>query len=83
VAIAESDGAAAGLDALADLDPDHEKNHDQRWHAVRGELLAREGRYAEAVAATRESITDEVSAPERRHRERRIVAWSAADQPEH
>jgi RNA polymerase sigma-70 factor (ECF subfamily) len=85
VAIAESDGAAAGLDALADLSYDHEKNHDQRWHAVRGELLAREGRYAEAVAATRESITDEVSAPERRHRERRIVAWSAAtpDQHEH
>jgi RNA polymerase sigma-70 factor (ECF subfamily) len=79
VAIAESDGAAAGLDALADLDP------GQRWHAVRGELLARGGRYAEAVAATRESITDEVSAPERRHRERRIVAWSTAapDRPEH
>ena len=57
VAVAESDGAAAGLDALADLGP------DQRWHAVRAELLAREGRYAEAVAATRESITDEVSAP--------------------
>jgi len=85
VAIAESDGAAAGLDALADLDFDRDQNHDQRWHAVRGELLARDGRYAEAVAATRESITDEVSAPERRHRERRIVAWSAAapDQPEH
>ena len=82
VAIAESDGAAAGLDALADLDFDRDQNHDQRWHAVRGELLAREGRYAEAVAATRESITDEVSAPERRHRERRIVAWSAAGQPE-
>jgi RNA polymerase sigma-70 factor (ECF subfamily) len=82
VAIAESDGAAAGLDALADLDFDRDQNHDQRWHAVRGELLAREGRYAEAVAATQESITDEVSAPERRHRARRIVAWSAADQPE-
>jgi len=85
VAIAESDGAAAGLGALADLDFDRDQNHDQRWHAVRGELLARDGRYAEAVAATRESITDEVSAPERRHRERRIVAWSAAapDGPEH
>ncbi len=71
VAVAESDGAAAGLAALDGLAP------DQRWHAVRGELLAREGRYAEAVAATRSSLTDSVSAPERRHRERRMAEWSA------
>ena len=71
VAVAESDGAAAGLRALDDLAP------DQRWHAVRGELLAREGRYAEAIAATRESLTDSVNAPERRHRQRRIAEWSA------
>jgi RNA polymerase sigma-70 factor (ECF subfamily) len=71
VAVAESDGAAAGLRALDQLAP------DQRWHAVRGELLAREGRYAEAVAATRASLTDSVSAPERRHRERRMAEWGA------
>src|SRR5262249_2398885 len=40
VAVAEAGGAAAGLHALDQLVP------DQRWHAVRGELLAREGRYA-------------------------------------
>jgi RNA polymerase sigma factor (sigma-70 family) len=71
VAVAESDGAAAGLRALELLPP------DQRWHAVRGELLAREGRYAEAIAATRASLTDSVAAPERRHRQRRIAQWSA------
>jgi RNA polymerase sigma factor (sigma-70 family) len=71
VAVAESEGTAAGLHALDRLAP------DQRWHAVRGELLAREGRFAEAVEATRASLTDSVTAPERRHRERRIADWSA------
>jgi RNA polymerase sigma-70 factor (ECF subfamily) len=71
VAIAESDGAAAGLRALEQLEP------DQRCQAVRGELLAREGKYSEAVAATRLSLSDLVTAPERRHRERRIAEWSA------
>jgi RNA polymerase sigma factor (sigma-70 family) len=71
VAVAESDGAPAGLHALDQLAP------DQRWHAVRGELLAREGRYAEAVEATLASLTDAVTAPELRHRERRIAEWSA------
>ena len=72
VAIAESDGAAAGLAALDPIAP------DQRWHAVRGELLAREGRFAEAVRATRASLTDAVTTPERRHRERRIAQWSVS-----
>ncbi|BBX72441.1 sigma-70 family RNA polymerase sigma factor [Mycobacterium shinjukuense] len=71
VAVAESQGAAAGLDALARIAP------DQRWHAVRGELLARQGKFAEAVAETRVSLTDAVTAPERRHRQRRIAEWSA------
>ena len=71
VAVAESEGAAAGLQALDQLAP------DQRWQAVRGELLARQGRFAEAVEATQASFTDSVTAPERRHRERRIAEWSA------
>lgn len=71
VAIAESEGAAAGLQTLDRLDP------DQRWHAIRGELLARQGRFADAVEATRASLTDSVTAPERRYRERRIAEWSA------
>ncbi len=71
VAVAESEGTEAGLCALDQLGP------DQRWHAVRGELLAREGRFVEAVKATLASLTDSVTAPERRHRERRIAEWSA------
>lgn len=71
VAVAESDGPAAGLAELAELEP------DQRWHAVRGELLARQGKFAEAVAATRLSLTDAITMPERRYRQRRIAEWSA------
>lgn len=72
VALAHSVGAQAGLHALAQLVP------DQRWHAVRADLLAVEGRYHEAVAEARASLTGAVTAPERRHREGRIVAWSEA-----
>lgn len=72
VALAERDGPAAGLQALAPLEP------GQRWHAVRGELLSREGRFAEAVEATQASLTEAVAAPERRYRERRIAEWQAS-----
>ncbi|WP_158019287.1 sigma-70 family RNA polymerase sigma factor [Mycobacterium basiliense] len=71
VAVAEFEGAAAGLRELDRLSPDH------RWQAVRGELLARQHRFTEAVAVTRASLTDSVPAPERRHRQRRIAEWSA------
>ncbi|MDA2890625.1 sigma factor [Mycolicibacterium sp. BiH015] len=71
VAMAEYRGPDAGLEALASVPP------DQRWQAVRGELLARRGDFAEAVAATRLSLTDDVPAPERRYRERRIAEWSS------
>jgi RNA polymerase sigma-70 factor (ECF subfamily) len=74
VAVAEAAGARAGLREL-DAIPDGGADH--RWHAVRGELLARDGRYADAVRQTRASITDAVSAPELRHRRRRIAHWSA------
>ena len=67
--MAEASGAAAGLTALDTVAP------SSRWYAVRGELLAREGRYAEAVAAVRQSLADDVAAPERRYRERRIAEW--------
>lgn len=76
VAVAESDGAAAGLRALGEL------SSDQRCLAVRGELLAREGRFAEAITATQASLTDSVSAPEWRHRKRRIVEWSGKQHEE-
>ena len=73
VAVAEARGAAAGLRALADVEP------DQRWHAVRGELLAREGRFREAVTATEVSLDRTVSEPERRHRRSRIAEWASVD----
>jgi RNA polymerase sigma-70 factor (ECF subfamily) len=71
VSVAEADGTDAGLAALDTL------TLDSRWHAVRGDLLARAGRWDEAVAATRASLDGGVSAPERRYRERRIAEWSA------
>ncbi len=72
VALAESAGADAGLRALDQLVP------DQRWHAVRADLLAREGRFGEAIAAAQASLTTTVTTPERRHRQRRIADWSRA-----
>jgi RNA polymerase sigma-70 factor (ECF subfamily) len=71
VAVAEANGAAAGLAALANVAP------SSRWHAVRGELLAREGRYAEAVEATTAALDSELTAPERRYRELCIAEWTA------
>jgi predicted RNA polymerase sigma factor len=71
VAVAEASGAAAGLAALEGLPP------SARWHAVRAELLAREGRYAEAVSAVTESLAGEQTGPERRYRERRRAEWAA------
>ncbi len=71
VAVAEASGAAAGLAALENVRP------DARWHAVRGELLAREGRYAEAVEAATASLSGDLTGPERRYRERRRAEWSA------
>ena len=71
VAVAEMNGPTAGLRALEHLEP------DQRWHAVRGELLAWQGKFTEAVEATRASLTEAVAAPQRRYRQRRIAEWSA------
>ena len=71
VAVAEATGAPAGLAALEGIPP------SPRWHAVRAELLAREGRYAEAVDAITASLTGELTAPERRYRERCRASWAA------
>jgi len=70
VAVAEATGAAAGLAALEAIPS------SARWHAVRGELLAREGRYAEAVEAATRSLTGELTSPERLYRERRRASWA-------
>ncbi len=55
--------------ALAQLDA---VPRSPRWHAIRGELLARQGRYAEAVAELDEALASApANHPERAHRERR------------
>jgi len=75
VAVAEATGAAAGLAALHAIPP------SPRWHAVRAELLAREGRYTEAVEATTASLAGDLTDPERRYRERRRAHWAARSGP--
>jgi RNA polymerase sigma-70 factor (ECF subfamily) len=78
VAVAEQDGAEAGLAALDGLPA------GPRPAAVRSELLARLGRYPEAVAAAEQSLDGEITAPERRYRERRLAEWrSLASAPIH
>ncbi|HZM81685.1 MAG TPA: DUF6596 domain-containing protein [Candidatus Limnocylindrales bacterium] len=70
VAVSETRGAAAGLAALEGIDP------DPRWHAVRAELLARLGRFPEAVAAVDDSLRGEVAVQERTYRERQRARWA-------
>ena len=62
VALAERDGAEAGLRAIAGLPP------NARVHGVRSELLARCGRYAEALAELEPRAGDALTAPEQRFR---------------
>ncbi|HEY5820649.1 MAG TPA: DUF6596 domain-containing protein [Propionibacteriaceae bacterium] len=73
VAVAERDGAPAGLKALAALEP----NSRVRW--VTAELLARDGRLTEAIAVAAPRPDDALTAPEQRQREARRAAWAAAD----
>ena len=75
VAVAEHDGPEAGLRALDGL------RSDARTEAVRGELLARAGRFAEAVVAGRAALNGELTEPERRFRQRRLAEWVAASAP--
>lgn len=73
VAVGELAGPVAGLTELS-----HCKlgAGDHRWHAVRGELLARMGRFDDAVAAMEASLTSAVNAPEAAHRRRLIAEWT-------
>ncbi|MEU4607117.1 sigma-70 family RNA polymerase sigma factor [Kribbella sp. NPDC023972] len=54
-----------------------------RWHAVRGELLARQARYAEAAEELAEAIASGANDSERTYRERRRLAFleAARDTP--
>lgn len=75
VAVAELSGPEAGL---AELNVDKPGVDDHRRHAVRGELLARTGRFDEAIAAMTASLTSAVNAPEAAHRRRLIAEWTLA-----
>ncbi|HYJ56825.1 MAG TPA: RNA polymerase sigma factor, partial [Mycobacterium sp.] len=66
----ENSETAAGLAALGELEP------DQRWHAVRAELLARDGHYVEAIDEMTASLTGPVSDAEADHRQRQIAQWT-------
>ena len=69
VAVAEADGPLAGLALLEGLDlPGH------RLPGVRGELLARAGRTAEAAAALTEALALCENDAERRHLEERLIS---------
>lgn len=74
VALAERDGPEAGLRALDELG---RSGADARSRGVRSELLARCGRWAEAVEAAVPRPDDALTAPERRFRERRVREWRA------
>ncbi len=69
VAATEAADPATGLAMLDDVPP------SPRWHAVRAELLAREGRYAEAAQELGASLHGQATQPEREHRERRRRAF--------
>ncbi|GIH14490.1 RNA polymerase sigma factor [Rugosimonospora africana] len=69
VAVAEASGTGAGLAALEAVPP------SERWHAVRAELLARAGRYPEAIEAVTASLDGEATEAERRYRQRLRARW--------
>ena len=74
VAAAEAADPATGLAMLAELP------QSPRWHAVRAELLAREGRYGEAARELAD-LGGPATQPERQHRERRREAFLQLSAP--
>jgi RNA polymerase sigma factor (sigma-70 family) len=76
VATAETGDITSALAQLDDVPP------SPRRHAIRGELLARQARYAEAVEELDEALESApANHPERAHRERRRALFrQAADQ---
>ncbi|HWD53770.1 MAG TPA: DUF6596 domain-containing protein [Acidimicrobiales bacterium] len=64
VAVAEFHGPAGGLAALAEIDSGSLDNY-QPYHAVRADMLARDGRHDEAVAAYDRAIELTTNAVER------------------
>ncbi len=78
VALAERDGPRAGLAALASVDRDALTGY-QPYHAARADLLARDGRVDDALAAYDRAIALTTNAAERRfleHRRTETALWS-------
>jgi RNA polymerase sigma-70 factor (ECF subfamily) len=69
VAVAEADGAEAGLALLEQVELDEYRY----FHAARAELLRRVGRLGEAQAAYERALTLATDEPERRHLARRLA----------
>lgn len=77
VAVAETRGAAAGLEALAALDQDERLGDYQPYWAARAELLAKTGAKNDADDAYERAIGLEADAAVRRFLERRRAALRA------
>ena len=73
VAVAQAEGARAGLELLAPLDADERVARYQPLHAARAELLRRAGDLAGARAAYSRAIALTDNAPERAALERRAA----------
>jgi RNA polymerase sigma-70 factor, ECF subfamily len=72
VAIAMSEGPAAGLALVEPLEPALGEYH--LWHATRADLLRRLGKHKPAAAAYRAALARVGSDPERRFLERRLAS---------
>lgn len=79
VAVAEDQGPQAGLDALAALVPTSVPGH--RLPAVRGELLARAGRHAEAARSIAQAIECCGNDVERAHLAARLAEMPGRHEP--
>ena len=75
VAVAMSEGPAAGLVILDTVGGDARLARWPQLHIARAELLRRLGRHAEAVAAYEAAVALEPPAPERAYLARRMREW--------
>lgn len=73
VAVAMAWGAQAGLDLLAQLEPDERITGDHRLHAVRGHLLEMAGQLTAARDAYHEAARRTTSAPKQRYLQTQIA----------
>ncbi|MBI4907417.1 MAG: sigma-70 family RNA polymerase sigma factor [Acidobacteria bacterium] len=72
VAVSYRDGAQAGMDAFASIDPDAALAGYALWHAVQARLLERLGQRDAAAECYRRALGCRLNGPERRLLERRL-----------